>query len=801
VPSAELPTASLLVKELFVALRRMRRSAISSLVCILGLGLASGSVAAAFSIFDRVFLRPPPFPQADRLVMLRGAAAGFQMVDDLPALPAPWIRDCPVLASAGFFNSGTVNFAFGGRAERLGATQVSSDFFSTLGVGPLLGRTLGLSDVRPRREPVVVVSYKLWRQLGGSDVLFTEPVSIGGYPFSIVGVMPEGFDFPRNTDLWVPIGNLRGDQLFTGALLFEFVGRLAPGHSLASARAQLAACRKSPPPSGTAAGTLTPIQQYLFEQVRPVSLWLQLAALMVLGIAAFNVVTLQAAEEDRYLTQTAVRMALGAPPFALHAQRLGRYLWVAILGSLVGLLCGNGMVRVLARQAPAETWLGSGSGLGIRSAAAVVLACCVSTMFAAALVRSPIPWSRIGDLRNGGLATPRAQGTLVSRWMVVFEVAMATGLLVGMGFLASAFHRMLAVESGLRPQEVVTAKISLTGPRYADDARRSRALERMLTQLRSLPNVVRAGATNSLPFSLTRDIGTVVRAEGSSWRENDPDALVADMRVVTPDYFATVGIELMSGRDFQGADARSYRAVILNRKLAEKFGGPGAVVGRRLLFDDGSDGPFEVIGVVGDVRHHGLNAAAEPEAYFPLSPEYTPEAMTLTASSAGTAESLAGSVRSVVRREDPEVAVEIRTLAKVISAGQQSRSFAVSLVTFFACIAAGLAGIGVLAVFRDGVLRRRREFAIRLALGSSPGRIRTQIFADALGRGTIGIGIGVLLGKALYRAIQGALPTGSGPSLLVALIMPTVMYLVVGLAVSLPAWHASRTDPARLLRE
>lgn len=800
-PSVELPTASLLVRELFVALRRMRRSAISSLVCILGLGLASGSVAAAFSIFDRVFLTPLPFPQADRLVMLRGAAAGFQMVGDLPALPAPWIRDCPILASAGFFNSGTVNFAFGGRAERLGAAQVSGDFFSTLGVGPLRGRTLGPSDVRPRRVPVAVVSSKLWRQLGGSDVLFTEPVSVGGYPFSIVGVMPDGFDFPRNTDLWVPIGNLRGDQLFTGALLFEFVGRLAPGHGLAAARAQLAACRTSPPPSGTAPGTLMPIPQYLFEQVRPVSLWLQIAALMVLGIAAFNVVTLQAAEEDRDLTQTAVRMALGAPPYAQRAQRLGRSLWVAILGSVAGLVCGSGMVRVLARQAPPENWLGSGSGLGIRSAAAVVLACFVSTVFAAALVKSPVPWSRIGDLLNGGLAIPRTQGTLVSRWMLVFEVAVATGLLVGMSFLASAFHRMLAVASGLRPQEVVTAKISLTGPRYADDARRARALERMLTQLRSLPDVVRAGATNSLPFSLARDIGTVVRANGSSWREDDPDALVADLRVVTPGYFATLGIELISGRDFQAADAQSYRAVILNRTLAEKFGGPGSAVGRRLLFDDGSDGPLEVIGVVGDVRHRGLNAGVEPEAYFPLSPAYTPEAMTLTASSAGTAESLARSVRSVVSREDPAVAVEIRTLAKVITAGQQSRSFAVSLVTFFACIAAGLAGIGVLAVFRDGVLRRTREFAIRLALGSSPGRIRKQIFADALGRGTMGIGIGVPLGMALYRAIQAALPTGSSPSLLVAVIMPPVMYVIVGLAVSVPAWHASRADPARLLRE
>ncbi len=794
-------STALLVKEFVFALRRMRRSAISSLVCILGLGLASGSVAAAFSIFDRVFLRTPPFPQANRLVMLRGAAAGFQMVGDLPAALAPWIRECPVLASAGFFNSGTVNFAFGGRAERLGAAQVSGDFFSTLGVAPLRGRTLGPSDVRSRREPVVVVSHRLWRQLGRSDDLFDEPVSIGGYPFAIVGVMPDGFEFPRNTDLWVPIGSLRGDQLFTGALLFEFVGRLAPGHSLAAARAQLAACRTSAPPAGTAAGTLMPIQRYLFEQVRPVSLWLQIAALMVLGIAAFNVVTLQAAEEDQYLAQTAVRMALGAPPYALHAQRLARYLCVAILGSLAGLFCGNVMVRVLARQAPAEASFGYGSGLGLRSAVAVVVACCVSTLLAAAFVGRRIRGSLLVDLRNGTLAIPRAHATRVSRWMLVFEVAMATGLLVGMGFLASAFHRMLAVASGLHPQEVVTAKISLTGPRYEDDARRSKALERILSELRSLPNVVRAGATNSLPFSLTRDIGTVVRAEGSPWREDDPDALVADMRVVTPDYFATLGIEFIAGRDFTAADEQSYKVVILNRKLAETFGGPAAIVGRPLLFDDGSDGPFEVIGVVGDVRHRGLNAAAEPEAYFPLSPEYTPEAMTLAASSAGTAESLAGSMRSVVKHEDPEVAVEVRTLAKVISTGQQSRWLAVSLITFFACISALLAAIGVFAMFRDSVLRRRREFAIRLALGSSPGRLRGRIFAEALWRGTLGIGLGVLLGVALYRAIQAALPTGAGPSLVLAAAMPVLMFLVIGLAVFLPAMHASRTDAAQLLRE
>jgi len=795
-----LPTVLLLVREFVFALRRMRRSAISSLVCILGLGLASGSVAAAFSIFDRVFLRRLPFPEAERLVMLaRGGA--FQMSGDLPAAVAPWLRECPALASAGFFSSGTVNFAFGGRAVSLGATQVSGDFFSTLGVAPLRGRSLGPSDVRSKREPVVVVSHKLWRQLGRSDDLFSEPVSIGGYPFSIVGVMPDEFEFPRNTDVWVPIGSLHGDQLFTGALIFEFVGRLAPGHALASAQVQLSGCRTAASPSATPAVTLMPIQHYLFRQVRSVSLWLQVAALMVLGIAAFNVVTLQAAEEDQYLAQTAVRMALGAPPYALHAQRLGRYLCVAILGSLAGLLSGSVMVRILARQAPAEAWLGYGSGLGIRSAVAVVVACCVSTLFAAALVGSRIRSSLIGDLRNGGLAVPRAHATLASRWMLVFEVAMATGLLVGMGLVASAFHRMLEVASGLHPQEVITARISLTGSRYMDFPLRFQALERILSELRSLPNVARAGATNSLPFGMSLDMGTVVRAEGTQSREDDPDALRADLRVVTPDYFSTLGIEFIAGRDFKAADAQSYRVVILNRKLAEKFGGPAAIVGRNLLFDDGSEGPFEVVGVVGDVRHRGLNAVAAPEAYFPLSPEYTPAAMTLAASSAGTAESLAGSMRSVVRHEDPEVAVEIRTLAKVISAGQQSRLLAVSLVTFFACIAAILAGIGVFAVFRDGVLRRRREFAIRLALGSSPRRIREQIFGEALWRGTLGICLGVLLGVALYRAIQAALPTGSGSSLLVAVVMPSLMYLVIGLAVSLPARHASRTDAAQLLRE
>jgi len=795
------PTALVLIKEFVIALRRMRRSSTSSLVCILGLGLASGSVAAAFSIFDRVFLRSPPFPQAERLVMLRGAAAGYQMSGELPATVAPWIRECPVLTSAGFFNAGSVNFAVNGRAARLGATQVSGDFFSTLGVGPLRGRTLGPSDVRAKREPVVVVSHKLWRQLGGSDDLFNEPVSVAGYRFSIVGVMPEGFEFPRNTDVWVPIASLGSDQLFTGALVFEFVGRLAPGHALASAQAQLAACTAEHEKAAAAAVTLLPIQHYLFEQVRSVSLWLQVAALLVLAIAAFNVVTLQAAEEDRYLAQMAVKSALGAPPYALHAQRLGRYLWVAILGSLIGLLCGNVMIRALAQRAPAEASLSSGSGLSSRTAVAVVLACCISTLFAAAFVRSPVQRSLISDLREGALAIPSAHSRLASRWMLVFEVAMATALLVGMGSLASAFYRMLAVPSGLHPQEVITAQISLTGPRYADFPPRFNALERIVTELRSQPGVARAGATNSLPFSLTTDMRTAVRAEGTQWRDDDPQALLADSRVVTPDYFATLGVGFIAGRDFRAADEQSNRVVILNRTLAAKLGGPGAIVGRTLLFDDGSEGSFEVIGVVGDVRHRGLNAAAEPEAYFPVSAEYTPARMALAASSAGTAESLAGSIRSVVRHEDPDVAVEVRTLDTLISAGQQSRLFSVSLVSLFACIAAILAGIGVFAVFREGVLRRRREFAIRIAIGASPRRISAQVFSEALLHGTLGILVGVLLGVALYRAIQAALPTGAGTSLSVAAVMPALMYLIIGLAVFLPAKHASRTDAAQLLRE
>ncbi|HTY41417.1 MAG TPA: ABC transporter permease [Thermoanaerobaculia bacterium] len=794
-----LATARLLINEVFFALRRMRRSAASSLVCILGLGLASGSVAAAFSIFDRVFLRTPPFPEAESLVTLAKGGA-IQRSDDLPPTVAPWLGECPALASVGLFNSGTVNFAFRGRAVRLRAAQVSGEFFSTLGVAALRGRVLGRSDVRPRREPVVVVSQGLWRQLGPADVSLGEPVSIGGYPFSIVGVMPDGFEFPKNTDLWVPVSSLGSDQLFTGALVFEFVGRLAPGQSVASAQTQLSRCRTGDNSPASPAVTLMPIQRYLFEQVRPVSLWLQIAALMVLGVAAFNVVTLQAAEDDHDRTQTAVRMALGAPRHVLQAQRLARYMWVALMGSAAGLGCGSLIVRVLARWAPAADWLGSGSGLSVRAGAAVVLACGLSTLLAAALVRSPIRASLVGELRTGGLAVSRTPATAGSRWMLVFEVALATGLLFGMGSLASAFRRMLAVASGLNPQEVVTAQISLVGPRYDGSLRRSQALERILVALRSLPNVTRAGATNSLPFALSSDMGTAVRAEGTPWREDDPDKLIADLRVVTPDYFPALGIEFLAGRDFVAADATSYRSVIVNRRLAERFGGPAGAIGRRLLFDDGSDGSLEVIGVVGDVRHRGLEAAPELEAYFPVSAQYTPSVMTLTVSSAGTAGSVAGSIRSVLRKEDPEVAVELRSLASVISASQQSRSFAVFLVTFFACTAAILSGIGVFAVFRDSVLRRRREFAIRLALGSSPRRIREYVFAQALGRGTLGVGLGVWIGIALYRAIQAALPTGAEPSLVVAVAMPILMYVVIGLAVYLPARHASRTDAAELLR-
>jgi putative ABC transport system permease protein len=172
----------------------------------------------------------------------------------------------------------------------------------------------------------------------------------------------------------------------------------------------------------------------------------------------------------------------------------------------------------------------------------------------------------------------------------------------------------------------------------------------------------------------------------------------------------------------------------------------------------------------------------------------------LMASSRGAATALAGSMRSVVRHEDPEVAVEIRSMEAVIGAGQQSRSFAISLVTLFACIAAILAGIGVFAVFRDGVLRRRREFAIRLALGSSPRGICERVFAQALRRGTLGICLGLLFGVALYRAIQAALPTGASPSLFVVVVTPMSMYLLIGLAVLLPATQASRTDPAQILR-
>lgn len=798
------------LRQSFLALplvvRRLRKSWPTTLVCLVGLGLGSGSVAAILAVVDVVFLRTLPYVRADELVTIRGGEFEQRIAFRGQAVnTAPWLRDCPAVSSTAFFVNGEVSFVHKGRAMRVSVAQVSPDFFRTMGTAPFAGRVLGAADSITTGAVSTVLSHELWTRLGAPREIVGDSVQVEGRPLVVVGIMPHGFDFPRRSELWVSSPDDWERPVVRGALWYEFMGRLRPGLDPEAATPILAGCRPASsnedPGSEPVAATL--LRRYVFGRMSDIVPWLQAAALMVLVIAAFNVVILQLAEEESGAVATAVSVALGADESVLRGHSLARFGVLATAGASMGVGCGFALLRTFQPLVPAAL-AGELSRLtlGPRPIAGVIVVCLIGTL-AAALVSSafaPATAKLLESLRTGGGTWHRHGNAAAARGLIALEIALATSLLVGFGLLTSSFHRLLAQDPGLVADHVSVAHLSLVGPAYDTAEQRKASLRTMLDDLETGSGVREAAATTDLPFGQVLDYASPVKLAGSPLSLDDPRLPLGHWRRVTPGYFSTMGIRIVEGRDFIEADSREKRRVtVVNKRLAEALGHPAGLLDHSVEFDDGT---YQVIGIVSDVKHHGLALDASPEAYFPITTGWMPGTITLVASAPNKSEAaLRSLLRDVVARNTTDVAFEIESMTSVMAATQQARAFAVSLVEFFASIAAILASIGAFAIARQAVVRRRGEFAVRIALGSSGAQVCGNVFGPALRWGSLGVAAGVALGFALHRALESAMPSinvGPGSDGVVWAVLAIYAYIVV--ATLAPALNASRTDPAELLR-
>ncbi|HXK12019.1 MAG TPA: ABC transporter permease [Vicinamibacteria bacterium] len=782
------------------------------------LAVGIGGTTSVFSVADAVLLRPFPFRDEGRLALLwqRDAHGNATVEVSYPNF-LDWRRE-----SHGFQElaaMGSVNWScrLTGRGEpaSLPCAAVSANFFSTLGVQALLGRTFRLEEDGAGAARVAVLSHRLWRDRFGADpALVGQTLTLNGLPFSVVGVMPGEFDFPRGALLWTPVGpelaavsrkyalDSRAER---GLGVLFVVGRVRPDVPFERAREELKGIvrRLALADWGTedADVVLTPLVDSILGRTRA-ALWaLCGAAGLVLLLAVSNVASLLLALGIDRRREAAVRLALGASTRRVVRQLLTEGSLLVALGGAGGLFLAFGATRALVALSPGDVPRLEHVAVDPRVLAFTLLVSILATLLvglAPALQAATV--APLASLREGGRSVSLGAGSRrLGDALSVAQLALAVVLLVGGGLMARSFWRLRHVDPGFDPTGLLAVNVALPDSDYPDLLRKTALHEALLSRVRSLPGVAAAGAVYRRPLlgEIGSDVG--VRPEGAASGDRRP---FANAEVVTPGTFRAMGIPLRRGRDFTDRDAADAQPVAIVSEGLARLLWPGQdPIGRRLLTETVSSRdapPKTVVGVVGDVRYRGLQTA-RPDLYTPLR-QSTDPVNDLMVRAGPDPMALAPAIRREVHALDGSLVVEVYGMDRVVARELAPWRFDMIVLGALGAIGLVLATVGVYAVVSYGVARRTHEIGVRMALGAG----RRDVMRPVVGHGLLlavwglGIGAAAALGAArltaslLFGVSAHDAPTFLGVSLLLG--------GVAALAAWLPARRAAAVDPVTALR-
>ncbi len=827
-------------RDLIYSLRSLRRSPGFTIVALLTLGLGIGANTAIFSIVDAVLLRPLPFHDADRLVFLWSTGPSSQRDSLTPARLRDFAEQMTTVTAIASLSHLSVNLTDAGDPEGVSASSVSSGFFDVLGVAPLIGDTFHTSSTPPRGttdrgnpgsrvdQRDVVLSYGLWtRRFAADPTIVGRDITINGTSRRVVAVMPSEFQWPAITsrstsnapapELWLP-GNHQDvprtpkddptEDLATrrGGSYLRAVARLADGVSTAQAQreAEAIATRLAalhPTDEGGRSAALQPIRDQLFGTVERPLLILLGAVGFVLAIACANAASLLLGRAAIRRKEIAVRLALGAGRARLVRQLLTEATILAFGGACFGLLLAWWGKTWLVAAAPAGILRVDDAAIDGR-----VLAFTTMVALATGILFGIVPALQAStgalneDLAEGSTRMSATRRTGRSRdLLVVAEISVALVLLLGAGLLLRSFIALSRVDTGIAARNLLTFDIVLRGRAYDSDQSRLSFYNEVLRSLSGLPGVSAAAGAVTLPIG-GDNFGTGVQIEG--WPIPRPGQEPrAGYRIVTPNYFRTMGIPIRAGRDFRDSDTRdSAPVVIVNETFARQWPGRDAI-GRRVRFGpDDSDPWMTVIGIVGDVRHQGPATPPVPEIYEPAARRPF-SGMTFVIRTAGASETLATPIRKVIAQLDPAQPMTRPTSMDEHLARSLARPrFLSTLVAGFAALALTLSVVGIYGIMSYSVAQRTREIAIRTALGAQPGDVMRLVLSKALQLSVVGSAIGLTAAASLTRVLSSQLfgVTASDP--LTHLVVVGLLLVLALVAGAVPAWRALRIESASALR-
>jgi putative ABC transport system permease protein len=763
---------SRLLQDIRYGLRTLRRNSGFTVVAVLTLALGIGATTAIFSVVNGVLLRPLPFRDADRLAMvwLDNVPQGIRQ--DITSYPtfADWREQNRVFEGMAGFSPQQANLTGEAEPERIARAAVTAGFFPLLGVEPARGRGFDVREEEQGSHRVAVLGHGLWqRRFGGDPEVLGRTIQMNGDEFTVVGVMPPGFDFPSASQLWVPLAPSEQLREARGAFWLYTLGRLRPGVTVEAAQREMdgidARLGEEYPALSRFGVFVQPVRDYLVGDVRPALLVLLGAVAFLLLIASANVANLLLARSAAREREMAIRAAMGAGQRRLVGQLLTESLVLALAGGALGVVIATWGVQLLKWLSPAD--LPRMENVGVDAtvlgfAFLVSLLTGVAFGLVPALQVSRTPLAR--PLREGsrGLSGGR-RGQRTRKVLIVGELALALVLLIGAGLLLQSFSRLRSVDPGFRAENVLTLRLSLSGSDYRDPARVVGFWEQLLERVESLPGVASAaGATDVLLPELANS--STVTIEGRP-RSPDEETVEVPIDVVTPGLFRTLGTPLLHGRDFSGADDRDAAPVaIINEAMARRFWPDADPVGQRFRYGgENSQDPWRtVVGVVADARRTSLEQEARPSTFLPVR-QNAASSLVVVVRTAGDPLALAGAVRREVRAIDPNVPIaQLSTLEGLLSERLAQRRFSALLLGIFSALALLLASVGVYGVIAYTVSQSTREIGIRMALGAHRRNVLRLVLGQVSVLVLLGIGIGLAGALALSRTLAGMLYGTSG---------------------------------------
>jgi predicted permease len=807
------------------AMRRLAARPGFTLAVALTLGIGIGANVLVSDLIDGVYYRGLPYPDDASLVYIQDSNTKMGpdangAVESIPDY-LDRRRDVSAFSDSALYLNIDLNLLGTGAPERVRALRATPSLFSTLGVGPVIGRAFTEEEAQPGNDKVVVLTDAIWRNRFGADpTIIGRDLRLSGESYRVIGVMPRTFLFPtRDVQLFVPYAftaaDKTDDQRFTG--FSQGIGRLAPGATADQVKAESDLSVRhtmqrlgATGPEGSwyaqmveANGytvSVVPLREYFAgSRVRELPL-IQFAVALVLLIVCANVANLMLVRWSARQKELSVRAALGANRGRIARQLLVESTLLALLGGALGLGFAIGGGRVVAASGLLPDWVRFGPSVDML-AITLGLSLLAGALFGLLPILSRPRAEQQGSLlRESGRLSAGGRSARITRdALVVVQLALAVALLASAGLLLRSFGKLMERSPGFVSEGVLTAAIALPEAKYPNEAAQARAFERILDEVRRVPGVDTAGLTTTLPFSGT-NAGQMFRVIGQSTPGVEPHAA---LRRVDEGYFRAMGIPLIAGRTFTRADWNLHsRDVVIDELFARKHFPAGDAVGRTLyLGSSGDSDVYTIVGVVGNVTHGNLAADASKETfYFDFGSRPDARGYLAVRTRAAPA-SLAEPLRAAIRAVDPEQPLfDVATLDQRVQLSLTGRRVPMQLIGLFAALALALAAIGIYGVLAFAVAERTGEFGVRMAIGADASRIRRQVLGDGARLTALGLGLGVLGAFALGIVLRSQL-FGIGaidlPSL--ALVM-TVLAATALAACWLPARRAGRTAPVEALR-